>query len=152
MCVRRKYRSTSSHAACTTPSRYHPLLRFTWALWAFAPFPLTMNICSSPGETSVLHTPLALRSIPTDSKALILPRWWDSSWDPAQLPPAHKRPSQRLSAHLQQVHLSTQWPAAPMLACFGYRSPVIPALAHIIVHWDSNHSSSLSLSTQDGFH
>lgn len=98
MCVRRKTGFISSHATCTTQSWHYPFLHFTWVSWAFALFPLTMNICSSPGETSALQASLALTFITRERKALILTQWWDSSWDSVQFPPAHEALSAPFSA------------------------------------------------------
>lgn len=47
MCVWGKSGYISSNAISTTPSQHHPFLHFAWVSWVFAPFPLTMNICSS---------------------------------------------------------------------------------------------------------
>ena len=118
MCVRRKSGSTSRHATCMTPSRCHPFLHFTWVSWAFAMFPLTMNIRSSPGETLVLQTTLALTLLTKDSRALILPQGLDSSWDSVQFPPPHKRPSQDLSVLQTSTPLSS--PASHTRACSSY--------------------------------
>lgn len=80
---------------------FHKLLHYFHWLWTSAVL---------LGRLQHSRLPWLLTFITREHKALILPQWWDSSWDSVQFPPAHETLSAPFSAPHKHTSIKPIFP------------------------------------------